>query len=268
MKKTKIFHLIILFTMFFYSNFYCQNFYKEGVNEYLNGSEIKAIDLLTKAIEKKQEVANAYMYRGVAKIYINDFFGSIQDLQTSCKLDSNNYKTYFYLGRNYFYQGFQETAIKYYNKAIQLNQKDADVYDERAVAKGMLKDFVNSIKDEDIAISLAPNVSDYYANRGFAKSALHKYTDAINDFDKAIKLDNNPQAYSNRAIAKAKLGLHKDAIVDYTKAIELLPMAKDLAYLRGLSYKAIGDVKQACIDILKSADMGYSEAIIEKKNCK
>lgn len=267
MKKIKVKYLVILGSIFFYSDFFSQNFYKEGVNEYLNGSEKKAIDLLTKAIENNQEVANSYMYRGGAKIYINDFYSSIQDLQTSLKLDSNNYKTYFYIGRNYFYQGFYETAIKYYDKAIYINNKDANVYDERAVAKGMNGDFEGAIKDENFAISLDPTISDYYTNRGFAESALRKYNGAIKDFDKAIKIDGNPQAFSNRGIAKAKLGLHKEAIDDFTKAIELIPTAKDLPYLRGQSYKALGELKKACADIIKSADMGYEQAVLEKKNC-
>ena len=98
-------------------------------------------------------------------------------------------------------------------------------------------------------------------------SALHKYQDAIKDFDKAIQIDSLPQAYSNRGVARAQLGLHKEAISDYTKGIELLPLAIDLPYLRGISYKAIGEIKKACLDISKSADMGYPEAIKEKKNC-
>jgi tetratricopeptide (TPR) repeat protein len=199
---------------------------------------------------------------------LSDFIGASTDLETSIKLDSTNHKAYLYYGRIYFAQGFFNTAIQYYNIAISMNPNDAEVYDNRAIAKGKQGDYKGAIIDESIAIKMNPSKVDYYNNRGFAKLELKQYEEAIKDFNLVLKNGNNPQAYANRGIAFAGLGRHNEAIEDFTKGIEKMPKAKDIHYLRGLSYKAIGKEKEACSDFATSTEMGYEPArLVQKKYC-
>lgn len=257
--------LRIIFTFFLFFNFiigFGQNYFQEGCKQYYEFDDYnKAIELFTKAIENNQELANSYLLRGASKIVSGQYAGATADLEASIAIDSNNYKAYYYYGRFYFTQGFFQTSIKYYDKAIMKNPKAAaNAYDDRAIAKAEKGDYNSALIDEATAISLEPKRSNYWCNRGIIKLKLKLYKESISDFDEAIKLDNDPQAYSNRGVAYSELKLYSKAIDDFTISIEKLPYAKDLPYLRGLSYIAIGKKDLACIDFEKSQKMGHSIA--------
>lgn len=268
MKAIKKCNLTFFMSLLFCNVCFSQNFYEEGCKQYFNGNDDRiSIQLFSKAIENNQELAKAYMMRGAAKISLEKYIDAISDLEYSIKLDSNNYKAYFYYGRVYFVQGFFGLALKYYNKAIIKNPQDADLYDDRAIVKGFTEDYKGAIDDEDKAIKINPNNCEYYINRGFAKAKLNLFVEAIKDYNIAIKIGENPQVYANRGNAYAAIGKHKEAIDDFTLAISKLPKAQDLNYFRGLSYKIIGKKEEACNDFKKSAEMGYLPAKEEQKKC-
>ncbi len=121
-------------------------------------------------------------------------------------------------------------AIKYYNKAIELNPNYADAYLHRGVAKRKTIEFIKKhprgykgiIQDYNKAIELNPNYAMAYSYRGDAKSNLQDYRGAIQDLNKAIELDPNlADAYFNRGIAKISLGQEDNGCLDLHKAVEL-----------------------------------------------
>jgi len=121
-------------------------------------------------------------------------------------------------------------AIKYYNKAIELNPNYADAYLHRGVAKRKTIEFIKKhprgykgiIQDYNKAIELNPNYAMAYSYRGDAKSNLQDYRGAIQDLNKAIELDPNlADAYFNRGIAKISLGQKDNGCLDLSKAGEL-----------------------------------------------
>ena len=101
-------------------------------------------------------------------------------------------------------------AIETYSKAIKLDPSYASSYNNRGIAKGILRHFKEAIVDFDKAIELTPDYADAYNSRGFAKSQLDKHKEAIVDFDKAIKLKSDYSAYKRRGRAKAQLGQHEE----------------------------------------------------------
>ncbi len=262
---------LITFFILSISNFcLSQNYYEEGMKQYFNGNDDnKSIELFTKAIENSQEVSKALMMRGAAKIQLKKYSDALLDLNSSMRIDSNYYKTYFYYGRLYFIQGFYQSALKYYSLALAKNPKDSDSYNERAASKGKLGDFKGAIQDEDSAIYYNPKDAEYYCNRGYAKFELNKPDEAINDYNTSIHLQPTASAYCNRGIAFAAKQNHSNAIQDYTKAIEMNPDKLDFYYYRGLSYKKTNEKNAACADFVKSAKMGFPPAVDEhNKLCK
>ncbi len=240
---------------------YAQNYYELGYKQYYEGNDDKkSIELFTKAIQNGQEPAKSYMLRAAAKISLNDLGSVVQDLESSLKLDSNNYKTYYYYGRFYFIQGFYKNSLKYYDKAIAREKKSANSYDERAIARGEVGDFKGAISDETKAISIDPSQSSFYVNRGHAKLKLKLFNESIEDFDKAIQLANDPQGYANRGVANLELKQFDKAISDLTVGIAKLPDAKDLPYHRAMAYSALGKNNEACEDLSKSMKLGYAPA--------
>jgi len=141
-----------------------------GLGEYQ-----KAISDFDKAIALDPANIASYTDRGKAKAYLKDLDGAKKDFEhilTKDSIGDQGQAALYYLGKISYQQGLYEQSIKYYDKLIVLTPKDAELYFNRAAAKGMIMDVAGSIKDYDKAIELKPDYTEAYANRGVAKINL------------------------------------------------------------------------------------------------
>ncbi|MEB3219211.1 MAG: tetratricopeptide repeat protein [Nostocales cyanobacterium 94392] len=94
---------------------------------------------------------------------------------------------YYRLGKDKSSKKEYEEAIQYFNKAIELN--DRDPY--------------------------------YYSSRGFARTSSRDYKEALNDYDEAIKIGECGCFFEKRAEIYKKLGDRDKASGDYQSAVHL-----------------------------------------------
>jgi len=100
--------------------------------------------------------------------------------------------------------------------------KTAEDYLKAGNTKYELKDYKGAIKYYNKAIELNPNYADAYLNRGLAKGKLKDYKGANSDFNKAIELNpKNSRAYYVRGLAKIGLGQKDSGCLDLSKADEM-----------------------------------------------
>ena len=121
-------------------------------------------------------------------------------------------------------EGKYNEAIEAFNKAIELNPKDAVAYNNRGAAYGQIGNYKQQIEDSSKALQINPKDAVAFNNRGVAYGELGNYEQEIEDCTKAIEL--NPKlavAYYHRGIAYNKLGNRKQAIKDKSKAYALNP---------------------------------------------
>jgi tetratricopeptide (TPR) repeat protein len=121
-------------------------------------------------------------------------------------------------------EGKCNEAIEAFNKAIELNPKDAVAYNNRGAAYGQIGNYKQQIEDSSKALQLNPKDAVAFNNRGVAYGELGNYEQEIEDCTKAIEL--NPKlavAYYHRGVAYQKLGNRKQAIKDKSKAYALNP---------------------------------------------
>ena len=86
----------------------------------------------------------------------------------------------------------------------------AEKYFKLGLEKYDKKDYQGAIADFDKAIEINPKYADAYNNRGNAKNQLKQYQEAIADYNKAIELNpKNVQAYNNRGLTKHCKILHQ-----------------------------------------------------------
>ncbi|MYB64008.1 tetratricopeptide repeat protein [Candidatus Poribacteria bacterium] len=163
-----------------------------------------------------------------------------------------SYTFYLQGKRNDLKKRFRK-AIVDYDKALKLNPKLTEAYEDRGVVKDELSDFEGSISDYDSAIRLNPEKASLYNNRGLAKSELGDVEGAIADYDKSIELKpNDTDAYNNRGLAKSELGDKKGAISDYDKAIKINPNEADFYSNRGIAMEDLGNYAEAIVDYDKA----------------
>ena len=149
---------------------------------------IKSKRLFGKPISK-QNLAVAYIYRGVAYDDKGQYDRAIADYTQAIKLNPKYSKAYYVRGLAYRNTGQYDRAIADYDKAIELNPKDADAYNNRAWANFKWGKAAKGLPDANKAIDLNPKGAFIYDTRGHIYEALGRKQEAIADFRKALELD-------------------------------------------------------------------------------
>ena len=136
-----------------------------------------------------------------------------------CSSDLSEAQLPFREGTDLLQQGHYESAIRAFDKAIQLNPTFSVVYYSRGYVYGELGQHERAIQDYDQAIRLDPSHAEAYGNRGLAYALLGQYDRAVQDFDKTIQLHPSYAAdYGNRGYAYGQLGQNAEADADNAKA--------------------------------------------------
>ncbi|MCZ7380032.1 MAG: tetratricopeptide repeat protein [Candidatus Methanoperedens sp.] len=104
---------------------------------------------------------------------------SIKDLPNSKELIKSLEKIKNLTAEGHFIKGYAyysarkfDKAIEDYNKAIELNPKLAEAYNNRGVVYIYIKEFDKAIKDYNKAIELDPKYAEAYNNRGAVYSYI------------------------------------------------------------------------------------------------
>jgi tetratricopeptide (TPR) repeat protein len=138
-----------------------------------------------------------------------------------------NASDYFLKGEEKIDQGDFKGAVVNFDRAIEVNPKYADAYNNRGLVKiEQLNDVPGALADFNRAITLNPRYGLAYNNRGLLKaSKLKDSRGALADYNQAIAI--NPKfalAYYNRAILKKnKLSDFAGALADFDQAILYKP---------------------------------------------
>lgn len=191
-----------------------------------------------------------------------------------------------------------EEAIKYLNKAIEINPKFEQAYLDRAIDKSIIGDYEGAISDLDILIELRPDGIEAYVWRAEYNRMLDKYEEAIKDTEIALKLKNPIIADSivvgvadlnydspyikndnfdikleyilyERAASNFNLGNNQSAFHDLNYCIQKNLKIKECKYMRGIIYLESEMQEEGCKDLKDAERMETGYAINEiKKYCK
>ena len=108
--------------------------------------------------------------------------------------------------------GQYEEAVKALNKAIELNPKDTEMWNNRGIVLFFLKRNKEAISSFEKATSLDPRNAEAWYNRGIVFCRLEKYEEAVDSLDKALEID--PQSaivWHNKGVALKHLGRDNEA---------------------------------------------------------
>ena len=185
---------------------------------------------------------------------------AFQGYDRAIQLDPKNAVAYRGRGVVYGSEGDLNRSVQDLDRAIQLDPKDALSYLQRGIQYGMRGDLGRAITNYDRAIQLDPKNALFYSSRGGAYLRKPDHDRAIQDFDQAIQLDpKNGVFYNNRSDAYASKGDYDRAIQDSDQAIQLDPKNAVFYITRGGAYQSKGDHDRAIQD--------YDQAIqIDPKN--
>jgi tetratricopeptide (TPR) repeat protein len=158
-------------------------------------------------------------------------------------------------------KGQYDRAITYFNKAIEIDPKFAEAYNNRGKSFYYKEHYDQTISDCNKALELNPGLAEAYSSRGYAYMRKEKYDHAIADFSRSIKI--NPweaKAYYNRGWAYYKKSQYEKAIADFSRSIELNPSDADAYYQRGYAYMRKEKYDHAIADFSRSIELNPSDA--------
>ena len=184
----------------------------------------------------KTKILNLYKeknYKGVIKLGL--------------KLLKNNPKDYqliYSIGLSYVNLQNYIEADKYFHKLLYV-QKKPEIFFIQANIHKQLKKYDTAITYFEEAIQLNPNFSEAYNNLGNIKKRIGKIEEAISCFKKAIELkENNILAYFNLANTYRENRYFNELIETYEKILSFNPNDIKTLYNLGSTYLFLGEISK------------------------
>ena len=117
-----------------------------------------------------------------------------------------------------------EESIKYFNKAIELNQNYRDPHSNLGLALHRIQKYNLSIESYKKSLSLDKNHTQTIINIGSVYQELGNYNKAKKYYKDAIKKDPmNSDAYNNMAVLYGEIGKKENAAEYYRKSLKINP---------------------------------------------
>lgn len=204
--------------------------YGKGYNDYAARAEVyyyrgeikKASKDIGKSLNYREGTYNLFI---AARIYVDKqaFDEAIQCYQKLIILDSTDIDSYIEWSMLLAIELEKYTeGLDVINKALKINENDAEAWNTRGRIHGMMERYPSAIKDFTTAINLVPDDAYLYMNRADIYFLNYQLKKAFADYTEAILIDDSePMFYEGRALTLLDLERTDDACKDYNMSLEL-----------------------------------------------
>jgi serine/threonine protein kinase len=169
-----------------------------------------------------------------------------------------------------FDNGQYEEAIKFYDKAIDADNKDGQPWNCKGLALHNTGKYKEAIKCYDIALRLEPFYILAWRSKGMTLHKLGKYNEAIKCYDRATELDpEDARAWNNKGVLLNAIKKYDKAIVCYDIALNIEPAYFNAWNNKGIALFNICELEKAVICFYKSLEINpsFSDARQNLKSC-
>ena len=187
--------------------------YKNAIKDFSEANSIQAND--TAALN------------GLIKSYtlLSDYKSAQKFVDEALRNNPNDAELVMRQGILYNLDGDHIKAQEQFTKALGLNPSSKiqlQILLNKASAEIRLEDFTNALEDYNKAIEIEPRNANIYNYRGLVNFKLGYYLDAVNDYNNALDLEpNSGLTYYNRGMTYLKLSEKQKACTDFHKACKM-----------------------------------------------
>ena len=137
-------------------------------------------------------------------------------------------RIYTLLASLYVMTGNHKDAIKNYNLAINIDNKNPELFGARAFSKAQTQDYHGALADYDKSLGFHIKSYHYYIQRGYIKALLNDPAAAAGDFNRARIMDPGKSvAYAGLGEVYARMGMTGVALKHFNTALEIHPRDKN-----------------------------------------
>lgn len=221
----------------------------------------KAVELDDKNIEALLKLAELHLYVGQNK-------ESIEYINRALKIDQYNAKAYFMKGMNYKDLKDTARAISSMRTAVEQDKNQFHANMQLGILFAAQKNPL-ALQYYKNAIQLVPNSTEAWYAMGKFYQDMEDWDNAINTYNALAVADskNKSARYNSGVIYLLKLKKYPLALEQFTQAIGVDSAYLEAYYGRGITYKTMGNAKQAAADFehCLRIDADYEPAKTELK---
>lgn len=184
----------------------------------------KAVAHYSKAIEVNPNFALAYVQRG--RIFLGQLDQSGKgesDIAKALRLNEDLAEAHYARGNlYYYYSDDMESAVKSYDRSIQLKPEFYRSYINKSIALSRLEKDTEAISGLDQAIRIDPKNPLGFNTRGWVYFGMEKNGRALADFNESIRLGSKlPETFNYRGKVLRRMNQDTRAKADFRKACEM-----------------------------------------------
>jgi Flp pilus assembly protein TadD len=143
---------------------------------------------------------------------------------------------------------------------VNLTKKEVlgTVLHDRATVLFRQGQVMQAVSDFTKAIDLNARLPEAYNNRGVAQNRLGRYREAIQDYDGALLLDpQQAKAHFNKGLCLFQMSHYDECIKECDAQLVLTPTDGETYYERGLAKDKAGKRAEAEQDIMTARNLGF-----------
>jgi tetratricopeptide (TPR) repeat protein len=163
-----------------------------------------------------------YLNRGIVNMNLDNRYQAMEDFNAALKLRPDLYEAMYFKGKMLGVNGKFDEAIQLLNKVIANDPKDLGALIHRGMFYKKKNNYIEALSDYDAIIKNEIEIAKVYHNRGNLRVMIKDLKGALEDFDEALSVDENlAKTYFNRGILKFLMGYPADGCLDIQKSREL-----------------------------------------------
>ncbi len=192
------------------------------------------------------------------------FTEAITFFEKALEVNPKDAEAYYSIGECYALED-NEKAIEAYQQAIKIDPKHDAAYWGLGLCYGEIKDYQKSIDSYKEAIKIEPHNADTHFGLADSYAALGCHQEAIESYQEAILVEpNNAAIYQKLGDCYSKVGRYQESIEAYKQSIKIGP-GNALAWMGlGSCYLALGQNNKAVEALRQSLELERNPLVYEE----
>ena len=236
-----------------------QAFYHLGLCSIALEENQEAIYFLDSAIYYDPKEADFYVEKGKAFAQMGDKESAQKSYEKALELNPDHFVAHQRMA--FLFQNMDEAALEELTKAIMESPENPEPFKQRGYFRLIKSETEGAIEDFNQVLFLDPEDIETMYFRGKANASLKEWDKAETDYSNSLEIGGpNAEVFLARGQARYLSKKVDAALADFTLAIFHDQENPSGYFHRGITHHRMGNIGEACPDLLKAKVLGMEEA--------